>query len=456
MSMPSSAARSPPDLSMVLSPPLRPISWYPSVPICSFLMDNRCETSDVNPNKEDENHVRDDNEDEFAEPTPEQQSKLFGFSAEDIKGMIFPSEPAAYNFYNAYAKVHGFSVRKDDIVRDEDGLASCNMLCKIAAKKPEHFKLVKDEIWKLSQMLDKQGDQHTPRGASVDDVGDPDVIKSKGAPKKKSSNRKFRKCSICNTVGHNRTTCPKRACAEDQPACNDHPSSSFGDSSEYDHDVEGMSSDESLWKDNEPTSTTEPQVNDTLGSMSVSNKSLSKVNEPMSSTQERVKDSRGSMPISNESLSKVNKPMSSTQGGVKDSMKRKRSINGGSISTDMKSDSVTHFSNTKMKSTGPIGVAKKDPTVGVSLLTPKQNLYPYGIAPPYGIRPPYGIAPPYGIRPPYGIAPSWQGMPLYPYGLAPLHPQFPRVSVPNQIPQLNFDIDSSYNSFLAAISNPGT
>ncbi|KAK7256411.1 hypothetical protein RIF29_29857 [Crotalaria pallida] len=255
-------------------------------------------------------------------------------------------------------------------------VAYCNMLCKIAAKKPEHFKLVKYEIWKLSQMLDKQGDQHTPRGASVDDVGDPDVIKSKGAPKKKSSNRKFRKCSICNTVGHNRTTCPKRACAEDQPACNDHPSSSFGDSSEYNHDVEGMSSDESLWKDNEPTSRTEPQVNDT--------------------------------------------------------MKRKRSVNGGSISTDMKSDSVTHFSNMKMKSTGPIGVAKKDPTVGVSLVTPKKNLYPYGIAPPYGIRPPYGIAPPYGIRPPYGIAPSWQGMPLYPYGLAPLHPQFPRVPLSNQ------------------------
>ncbi|XWS43863.1 hypothetical protein CRYUN_Cryun16bG0140900 [Craigia yunnanensis] len=38
MSIPSSAARSPPDLSVVLSPPLRPISWYPSVPICSVLV----------------------------------------------------------------------------------------------------------------------------------------------------------------------------------------------------------------------------------------------------------------------------------------------------------------------------------------------------------------------------------------------------------------------------------
>ncbi|KAK7259460.1 hypothetical protein RIF29_25068 [Crotalaria pallida] len=318
-----------------------------------LLMDNRCETSNVNINKEDKNHVRDDNEDEFAELTPKQQR-----------------------------------------------------------------------------------DQHTPKGGSVDDVSDLDVIKSKGAPKKKSSNRNTRKCFICNTVGHNQTTCPKRACAEDQPACNDHPSSSesLGDSSEYDHDVEGMSSDESLWKDNEPTSTKEPQLKDTRGSMSVSNESLSKVNEPMSSTEEGVKDSRGSMSVSNESLSKVNEQKSSTKEGVKESMKRKRSVNGGSLSTDMKPDSVTHFSNTvcKMKSTGPTDVAKKDHTVGVSHLTRQQNLYPYGIAPPYGLRPPYGIAPLYGIRPPYGIAPSWKGMPLYPYGIAPLHPQFTRVPVPNQ------------------------
>ncbi|KAK7289986.1 hypothetical protein RIF29_04071 [Crotalaria pallida] len=178
-------------------------------------------------------------------------------------------------------------------------------------------------------------------------------------------------------------------------------------------------SNESLSKVNEPMSSTEEGVKDSGGSMSVSNESLSKVNEPMSSTQGGVNDFRGSMSVSNESLSKVNESMSSTE-GVKDSMKRKRSVNGGSLSTDMKPDSVTHFPNTKIKSTDPTGVSKKDPTIGVSLLTRQQNLYPYGIAPPYG------------IRPPYGIAPSWQGMPLYPYGITPLHPQFPRVPVPNQ------------------------
>lgn len=34
--MPSLCARSSPDSSVVLSPPLRPISWYPSVPSCSL------------------------------------------------------------------------------------------------------------------------------------------------------------------------------------------------------------------------------------------------------------------------------------------------------------------------------------------------------------------------------------------------------------------------------------
>lgn len=38
ISTPSSAARSPPDIPVLLSPPLRPISWYPSCPSCSFLV----------------------------------------------------------------------------------------------------------------------------------------------------------------------------------------------------------------------------------------------------------------------------------------------------------------------------------------------------------------------------------------------------------------------------------
>ncbi|KAK7243612.1 hypothetical protein RIF29_38418 [Crotalaria pallida] len=136
------------------------------------------------------------------------------------------------------------------------------MLCIVAAKKLDHFNLVKDEIWKLSQRLEKQGDQHTPKGGfvdDVDDVGDPDVIKSKGAPKKKSSNRKSRKCSICNTIGHNRTKYQKRAHEEDQPARNDHPSSSqsLGYSSKEENDVEGMSIDENNSQDTPATSTSE-------------------------------------------------------------------------------------------------------------------------------------------------------------------------------------------------------
>ncbi|CAH9095465.1 unnamed protein product [Cuscuta epithymum] len=89
--------------------------------------------------------------------------------------------------------------------------ASCNRLCKIASKKTEYFDEVRDEILRLTHKLEKLGDQGTSHASFVEDIGDPTVVKTKGAPTKKKKGGKRRRCSNCNRVGHVITTCPRIA-----------------------------------------------------------------------------------------------------------------------------------------------------------------------------------------------------------------------------------------------------
>lgn len=95
--------------------------------------------------------------------------------------------------------------------------AACNKLCHVASKNIEYFNEVRDEILKLTNKLEKEGDKRSTRNSSAKDVGDPTVVKTKGTPVKKKYGRKRRCCSNCNRTGHIIRLCP-RLLNKDEPS----------------------------------------------------------------------------------------------------------------------------------------------------------------------------------------------------------------------------------------------
>ncbi|XP_025651446.1 protein FAR1-RELATED SEQUENCE 5-like [Arachis hypogaea] len=83
-----------------------------------------------------------------------------------------------------------------------------NKLCDIACKDLADFYEVQSELVKLVIHLQscKQG-KSTPN-VNVEGINDPFVVKSKGAPSKRSSWRKKRACSNCHKYGHYYKRCP--------------------------------------------------------------------------------------------------------------------------------------------------------------------------------------------------------------------------------------------------------
>ncbi|KAJ1386973.1 Zinc finger, CCHC-type [Sesbania bispinosa] len=93
--------------------------------------------------------------------------------------------------------------------------ALCNKLCDIGSKKRELFNTVRIEILKLIDNFQKQGYSVTEHNVSENDVGDPNVVRTKGAPTKKNRRRKARKCSNCSKTGHMVRTCPRIVANDD-------------------------------------------------------------------------------------------------------------------------------------------------------------------------------------------------------------------------------------------------
>ncbi|RYR51294.1 hypothetical protein Ahy_A06g026319 [Arachis hypogaea] len=75
--------------------------------------------------------------------------------------------------------------------------SNCNKLCDIACKDLAEFDEVQSKLVKLS----------TPN-VNVEGINDPFVVKSNGAPSKRSSWRKKRACSSCHKYGHYYKRCP--------------------------------------------------------------------------------------------------------------------------------------------------------------------------------------------------------------------------------------------------------
>ncbi|RYR66995.1 hypothetical protein Ahy_A03g013215 isoform C [Arachis hypogaea] len=176
--------------------------------------------------------------------------RIADLMVEDIWNLEFRTEDEACQFYNAYSCWHGFVMRKDDVVRDNQGsIISRQLICNkegggMALKEYRNNELIADfksqfsepvmitslEVYEKSASCyftqnifkeirnkiqragalniksRKQG-KSTPN-VNVEGINDPFVVKSKGAPSKRSSWRKKRACSNCHKYGHYYKRCP--------------------------------------------------------------------------------------------------------------------------------------------------------------------------------------------------------------------------------------------------------
>ncbi|XLR51433.1 hypothetical protein S83_002105 [Arachis hypogaea] len=86
--------------------------------------------------------------------------------------------------------------------------SNCNKLCDIACKDLADFDEVESELVNLVIRLQSRKQGKSTSNVNVEGINDPFVVKSKGAPSKRSSWRKKRACSNCHKYGHYYKRCP--------------------------------------------------------------------------------------------------------------------------------------------------------------------------------------------------------------------------------------------------------
>ncbi|XLT62873.1 hypothetical protein HN873_019397 [Arachis hypogaea] len=161
--------------------------------------------------------------------------RIADLMVEDIWSLEFRTEDEACQFYNAYSCWHGFIIRKDDVVRDNQGrIISRQLVCNkegwrnmrylnlddrsrearslTRTKCPAWLRVkldygcdfdeVQSKLVKLIIRLQSRKQGKSTPNVNVEGINDPFVVKSKGAPSKRSSWRKKRASSNCHKYGH--------------------------------------------------------------------------------------------------------------------------------------------------------------------------------------------------------------------------------------------------------------
>ncbi|KAL4356062.1 hypothetical protein AHAS_Ahas09G0049100 [Arachis hypogaea] len=85
----------------------------------------------------------------------------------------------------------------------------CFTLCESASKNRDDFMEIRDDIFGLIQKLKKRRDPESKVLSNACMVGDPTVVKTKGAPRLNRWAVKSRKCSHCTRRGHMIRRCPE-------------------------------------------------------------------------------------------------------------------------------------------------------------------------------------------------------------------------------------------------------
>ncbi|XP_015944684.1 protein FAR1-RELATED SEQUENCE 5-like [Arachis duranensis] len=85
----------------------------------------------------------------------------------------------------------------------------CFSLCDKASKHRDDFMEIREDIFGLIMKLHKRHNPNDKLPSTANLVGDPSVVKTKGAPRQTTKTAKARKCSHCKRIGHTVRRCPK-------------------------------------------------------------------------------------------------------------------------------------------------------------------------------------------------------------------------------------------------------
>ncbi|RYR28916.1 hypothetical protein Ahy_B01g053136 [Arachis hypogaea] len=183
------------------------------------------------------------------------EKKLTELTKDDIWGIEHDSVEQCVQFYKHYAKAHDFVARCDEkgydfngnlnmrqmvcnrentrrnkylemengkrdhrLITSEDiesekivgvrysALAMlCFTLCDKASKHQDDFMEIREDIFGLIMKLHKRHNPNEKMPSTANLVGDPCVVKTKGAPRQTTKAAKARKCSHCKRISHTNT-----------------------------------------------------------------------------------------------------------------------------------------------------------------------------------------------------------------------------------------------------------
>ncbi|KAJ1384466.1 Zinc finger, PMZ-type [Sesbania bispinosa] len=117
---------------------------------------------------------------------------------------------------------------------------------KVAYENKGCFNEIVDDLFKLTLKYQKKTDSNGQNSSSSFIISDPNIVKTKGAPKKKKYAKKRRRhCSNCSGTGHTIRTCPKLGGSDVKGANDDEfcPSESTDSSGTNDSDKDAFSRD---------------------------------------------------------------------------------------------------------------------------------------------------------------------------------------------------------------------
>ncbi|CAH9091432.1 unnamed protein product [Cuscuta europaea] len=100
--------------------------------------------------------------------------------------------------------------------------ALAHKICDIASNKRGLFLNITNDLLSLIHKYETMPDSCSKDKLCLNHVGDPTIVKTKGAPKKRGLDKKKRRCRSCNSFGHTAKNCAKLRAKDDDKKGGDH------------------------------------------------------------------------------------------------------------------------------------------------------------------------------------------------------------------------------------------
>ncbi|KAL4394063.1 hypothetical protein AHAS_Ahas02G0114500 [Arachis hypogaea] len=183
----------------------------------------------------------------------------------------------------------------------------CFTLCDKASKHRDDFMEIREDIFGLIVKLHKRHNPNEKLPSIANLVGDPSIVKTKGAPRQTTNTAKARKCSHCKQIGHTVRRCPKRYGGERSLSLNEEKLNTDNDqSSTESNGVMDMSDEETIHQCNEKrmnkphVQSTEVQSNHYNDNITEKSSAQTKINTSEAAFEDTKKDRISSVQKSNK------------------------------------------------------------------------------------------------------------------------------------------------------------